>query len=119
MVFMWRYRQSTGELFDESGRLCGVGHSGAGVYRNRPDCEHIVSYGPVPRGRYRIGESYDSSHSGPVTMQININGGRARGRGGFLISGDENPAIGGCIVLEEQVRVLIDLSNDKDLEVVR
>lgn len=122
IISMWKYKQSTGELFDAEGRVVGSGYSGDGRARNKPELDHLVNRGPIPCGRYDIGPAYESPHSGIYTLFLQaLPGNEARGRGGFLIQGDlGNPTkpSHGCIVLPRAARMLLDSSADRELEVI-
>lgn len=118
-----KYNQATGELFDNEGRLIGKGYAGKGIGKNNPSMEDVKMIGPLPKGIYAIGEPYDSPHTGPFTLPLIPNpSNQMFGRSDFKIHGDniENPgnASNGCIIFPRAIRMQINASSDKRLEVV-
>lgn len=124
---MWTYQQKTGRL-SLNGRLVAVGYSGQPGYKNDPTKQHLKGLGPIPRGKWKITEKYDSKNVGPFTLKLQAVDVRfddvhdVTGRSAFRIHGDSirNPgsASNGCIILSRHVRELIWNSGDRDLEVV-
>lgn len=120
---MWTYHQRSGRLL-HNGALVGQGYSGDGPEfsegRNNPDMEHIRGKGPIPRGRWRIGAMRKSARVGPYAMDLTPVGHNAHGRTAFMIHGDdkEGDASRGCIILNRILRLKIDASGDRDLDVV-
>jgi hypothetical protein len=119
---MWIYTQATGWL-SKSGKNLYRGYSGSPEGKNNPQMEDRHNVGPIPTGKYSIGQPHDTSTHGPYVLSLtpdpkNIMFGRA----GFLIHGDSiaNPgtASQGCIILPKAARELIYQSGDHDLEVV-
>lgn len=117
----WTYHQATGELFKADGERVGLGYAGFGLGKNNPAMEQVEGLGPVPRGGYLIGPAYDHHRLGPLTMNLTPDiDNEMFGRSVFRIHGD-NPthdASHGCIVQDHNVRVLVNRSDDKRLEVV-
>lgn len=121
---MWQYRISTGTL-THNGKFEGTGYSGAGYpsegFRNNPDATSIRAKGPIPQGKYIIGELQDGGHLGPNVMHLEpMLGTNTHGRSGFYIHGDNSrhDASHGCIILGPAIRKLIGISGDNVLEVV-
>ena len=116
---MWVYRQSDGELLHNEA-FEGTGYSGTGDGRNNPVMEDEENVGPIPCGRYRIGELHDHPHLGPAVMNLDPVGHDAHGRSDFRIHGDNarHDASHGCIILGPAIRRLIGESDDKDLIVI-
>ena len=114
------YEQSTGILRDEDGEIVGRGYSGYGSSKNKAADEHIRNKGPIPRGKYDIGSSYNSDKCGKLSIRLTPNGHSAHGRTDFLIHGDNSngTASKGCIVMEKHVRTKIDNGDIKSLKVV-
>jgi hypothetical protein len=120
----WTYHQSTGDLF-HNGVFVGTGYSGAGKTlqegRNNGAMESVVKKGPIPRGRWKIGNPRNGTKMGPIAIALTPNpAGVALGRSGFFIHGDNKAsnASEGCIILARGIRLEIVGSSDKILEVV-
>jgi lipoprotein-anchoring transpeptidase ErfK/SrfK len=117
------YNQSTGKLTDAYGNLIGVGYSGNGLGKNNPKMENMKSIGPIPKGKYFIGEPYNSKNTGPFTMALSpYEDNKMYDRSGFAIHGDNriNPgtASHGCIILSRKIRELINKGKDKIIVVI-
>ena len=117
---MWKYVQSTGEMFRPDGTLLKVGYSGAGDAKNDPNKQCERNKGPIPRGYYDVGAELDkpTAVTLPLTPRSNTD---VCGRRGFLIHGDntDGTASTGCIVLNtKSPRVEIRDSNDALVQVV-
>lgn len=120
---MWTYHQSSGELFKPDGERAGVGYAGFGEGKNNPALQGVHDIGPLPRGKYWIGPAYEHPKLGRVTMDLRPEPGtNTLGRTDFRIHGDSVKTPGaashGCIVQGHDVRVAVNASNDKMLEVV-
>lgn len=128
---MWVYHQSTGKLYHD-GRYMGNGYSGKIPWKNYPNAQNRHGEGPIPRGRYTIGEPFDNRSrnghhgTGPYSMRLApYASNQMFGRSAFLIHGDSvNPkefgnASDGCIILSKPLRHLVGTSGDRALEVVR
>ena len=125
---MWTYKQSTGDLFF-NGKYIATGYSGREWAKNNPDAEVAKAMGPIPRGKWRITEKYDSARVGPYALVLHAIDATPEndthdltGRGAFRIHGDSvrlpGTASHGCIILARLVRQQIWQSNDHILEVV-
>jgi hypothetical protein len=119
---MWTYAQ-TGTLF-HNGRV-GSGYSGNEIGLNNPLLQDVANVGPIPRGRWTIGEAVDHPRLGPVAMPLTPNiKTETFGRDGFWIHGDSVEFAGleeashGCIILSRSIREAINSDLDKDLNVV-
>lgn len=120
---MWRYQQSTGIYQDKTGLTLCLGYSGHGIGKNNPAYQRMKNLGPIPRGFYSIGKSFDSDTHGPFCLRLTpFPENEMFGRDGFLIHGDSkaNPGMAseGCICLPHNARVRISESGDEILEVV-
>jgi hypothetical protein len=118
----WKYVQANGNLI-YADQLITTGYSGFEESKNRPECERLKGIGPIPRGRYHIGERFESESHGPVCMHLSpLKGTETYGRDGFLIHGDSvrrpGTASHGCVILDRHTRLLIATSHDRELEVV-
>jgi len=113
------YHQGTGETYLD-GNYEGIGYSGAGVGRNRPDLEHVPYVGPIPRGKYKIGVPYYSERCGPICFPLEPDGHDAHFRKALCIHGDNktNDASSGCIILGRAIRTRIRDDRETVLEVV-
>lgn len=119
---MWIYEQRTGRLYGPDGTLAGTGYSGHGEHVNKPEDEALVGLGPIPAGRYLIGDEFDSQSHGPVCLPLKPVGHDAHGRSGFLMHGDSRRAPGtaslGCIIQGRPEREEVSASEERELEVV-
>lgn len=134
----WSYSQSTGILGSADGLFKARGYAGAGAGKNNPDMQNIVDVGPLPQGRYSLGQAFECTHDlesdetcgdchgtakhkhGPnVIRLIPDPGNEMFGRAGFLIHGDNSTgtASEGCIVMPPATRQQIMDSNDHVIEV--
>lgn len=117
---MWIYKVKSGTLYRD-GALVGKGYSGYGSCKDNPNCEHIKNKGPIPRGKYIIGEPFTSSKTGPYVLPLKPYGHTAFGRNAFQIHGDKRSSPGnastGCIILFLHYRKQIGKSNDYILKV--
>ena len=111
------YSQSSGCLYlcdAQDGRaLIGLGYSGKTGHVNRPESDHIVATGPIPRGVWRLDPPL-ASHPrlGPKVIPLEpADAQTAKGRSGFYVHGDnkrgDNSASRGCIIMPGSVRGLI------------
>lgn len=117
------YIQETGEFYDCLGTLLGVGYAGHDDGVNNHDMQYVVNEGPIPVGRYIIGEAFEHPHAGPITMRLTpCVGTDTHGRDGFLIHGDtitrNRSASNGCVVQDHDVRVAISKLKHRYLMVV-
>jgi hypothetical protein len=122
----WKYSQSTGKLHHEASYV-GKGYSGAGKTkeegRNNPEMESVKDQGPIPKGKYHIGEAYDDpGNLGPKVMPLTPIGHNALDRTLFRIHGDSiadpGNASNGCVILSPDIRKQISDSPDDIFEVV-
>lgn len=126
----WTFKQSTGQLFDPAGVQIGVGFSGYGENRNKPEMQNVPHIGCIPRGKYTIEKSYTHAKLGPVVMNLTPDPENEMfGRSLFRIHGasKDSPltpinesllSSHGCICLDRKTRALIGRSEDRILEVV-
>lgn len=127
---MWKYKQSTGQLFDPAGVQVDLAWSGYGDNRNRPELQSVKQEGPIPRGKYTIGQAYRHHKLGKLTMNLEpFAENEMFGRSLFRFHGysKDNPdtvvnetylSSHGCICTEYLIRVMISESDDRVLEVV-
>ncbi|HTZ88648.1 MAG TPA: tlde1 domain-containing protein [Solirubrobacteraceae bacterium] len=116
-----------GELRDDEGELIGSAYSGAPGHVNvAADCA-LPQLGPIPPGRYLLGEPYDDPERGPFCIPLTpCTGTDTFRRGGFLIHAD-NPrkpprsSSEGCIVPRDRptrIAAWVAAQPDRLLEVV-
>lgn len=125
---MWKYRQSTGELFDPAGARVAAGYAGGNCGKvpsavNNPSMQGIKSCGPLPRGAYTLGAPKEGSSLGPLAIPLLPDpGNQMFGRGGFYMHGDtpemNHSASEGCIIMPHAIREVCAASADRRLEVV-
>jgi len=119
---MWQYEQESG-ILSHNGADVAVGYSGAGNGKNNPSMQDVQKIGPIPRGKYTIGEPCDTQTHGPYVLRLTPDADNNMcGRSGFLIHGDskEHPgtASQGCIIVGRHIREQIWESDDNQLVVM-
>lgn len=119
---MIRYQISTGEL-TRDGVPLGAGYSGQPECKNDPSACDQHDRGPIPPGRYTIGDPHDSATHGPFAMALTPDpANEMHGRSGFMLHGDSashpGAASNGCIVAPRPVRETIHRLGDPTLEAV-
>jgi hypothetical protein len=85
--------------------------------------QEVPFVGPLPVGLYTIGGAYTHPKLGPITMDLipdpsNVMYNRDDFRMHGFAAANPKGSSDGCIVQEEDVRVLISRSPDKRLQVV-
>ncbi|WP_222853117.1 tlde1 domain-containing protein [Massilia genomosp. 1] len=125
--YHFEYHQSSGNLMlvgkDGMSYQFGrenAGYAGTPLYKNNPEADHIRNGGPLPEGRYMIGDV--TNHKGPNSIALRPSSENdMHGRSDFLIHGDNGggTASEGCIILPRDMRESIVNSNVKELRVVR
>lgn len=119
---MWKYVQSTGDLFDSGGNYVETGYSGASPGgKNDPSKECVKNVGPIPRGFYDI----EQEKSSPTVVTLPLTPDDPNycnpARDGFLIHGDNSSgtASQGCIIMSKATRIKVRDSGDSRLQVVK
>ena len=118
----WIYDQLSASLYAPNGtevtNSASGSYSGNFRYANYPPAQGLSFAGPIPKGRYKIGESYHHPHLGPLTMDLSPDGHSALGRTEFRIHGSSgHHSSAGCIILGPDIRLEIAVSVDRTLEV--
>lgn len=118
---MWTYDQATGAIARD-GRALGRGYAGRGEGKNNPAMQGVHMVGPLPRGRYTIGEPRRDPRLGPWSMPLTpAEENDMLGRSGFWIHPDSishpGEASEGCICADSALRRLMWISGDHELEV--
>jgi hypothetical protein len=98
------FSQSTGLITDDRGMNIGRAYSGFGEGKDNAALQFVEGVGPIPQGRYAVGDPFDSPRTGPYAMALTpLPGTNVAGRSDFEIHGDseEHPgqASHGCIVI--------------------
>jgi hypothetical protein len=124
----WRYEQKTGRLLhyendEATAERVAIGYAGAGEGKNNPAMQDVQNVGPLPVGKYTIGEPSDTKTHGPYVLHLTPDPENEMfGRAGFLIHGDSvvqpGTASEGCMIFSRTVRERIWASEDRQLEVV-
>jgi hypothetical protein len=119
----WLYEQKTGQMFNPSGALSGIGYSGAPEGKNNPLMQAAHDIGPIPVGWYTMQGPVDSHVHGRYAIPLEpdqLN--EMFGRTGFMCHGDSvtNPgsASEGCIIQPYSTRVAMWESGDHRLQVL-
>jgi len=128
---MYKYRQSTGQLWSAAGVVVSANcYAGGNIpphfdptAKNNPARQEEHCTGPLPRGRYTIGPPHNEPTLGPCSMYLQPEPDNAMfGRSGFFIHGDSaahpGEASEGCIVAPPLTRSILALSLDHQLQVV-
>ncbi len=121
-IVMWLYVQHNGKLYRD-GHLIGTGYAGYPPHVNRPDDQCLIKLGPLPRGFYTIGPAYSHPKLGPVCMDLTPDASNEMcERSLFRIHADSILSPGnaseGCVVQNHSVRIQVEMSGDKRLQVV-
>ena len=119
---MFTFSQKSGVL-RRNGDYVYAGWAGQGAGKNNPIMQGVHNIGPLPRGRYLIGDAYTHPHLGPVVMNLTPDQANEMfGRSDFRIHGASfvRPELSshGCIIMPRDVRIQINLGPDKILEVI-
>lgn len=122
---MWTFEQSTGMIFDATGKLIEIGYSGHGEGFNNPDMQDVPMIGPIPCGLYSMGPLHNQVHVGKDVMQLfPHDANKMFGRSGFFWHGDEiahpgeHLASDGCPVHSKSTRIDAYRSGDHIFQVV-
>jgi len=72
---VYRYKQTTGELFDASGSLMAPGYAGGNCGKNPEGknnqvMQNVAKIGPLPQGVYTFGQPILQSHLGPFAVPL-------------------------------------------------
>ena len=129
MPFIYRIKSHLFSFSDgnDTAVLTDSFYSGHNEGLNNPSC-YAPNVGPLPSGKWEIGQGSLNFHLGPLTMNLifkeNLDGTNkwiysARNQFSFFIHGDNSfqnhSASEGCLVAPHIYRQLINLSTDRDL----
>ena len=120
----WKYYSLSGQILTPSGTYLATGYSGNGKGLNSPHMESVHNIGPIPRGKWDIGDFFDDEEGkGPVVANLEPRDGTETfGRSEFMIHGDNqaanDTASEGCIVAPRFVRAAMRVSPVKLLTVL-
>lgn len=119
---MWTWQITSGTLLNLNSIPVGKGYAGHGEGLNNPAKADVPDVGPLPPGRYKIGQPIDDHQVGVYAMPLTPDpSNEMYGRFAFFIHGD-NPKLNhtasdGCIILPRSVRNDIANSGDDELNV--
>ena len=121
---MWTYAITSGRLTHDDAYV-DTGYSGHPPYVNVATATNLKNQGPLPCGFYIFGEAVDDPKLGPCAIPLTPDPANFMfDRGSFFVHGDEveHPgaelASDGCMVFKRSTRMMINLSSDKQLQVV-
>ena len=122
-----QFSYSTGAvrlMLDDGPVKIGAGWAGHGEGKNNPAWQAVKSVGPLPVGRYAIGEPFTHPDCGGFAMRLTpLPGTEMHGRDGMLIHGpSKNPAkygqeSNGCLIMPHDQRVALWQTGARILEV--
>lgn len=118
----WTYKIASGTLLNLNNIVVGRGYAGHGEGLNNPAMTNVHNVGPLPVGKYKIGQHEEGLSVGKFALPLTPDPSNEMfGRSGFFIHGD-NPemnhsASDGCIILGRPLRNDIANSGDDDLVV--
>ena len=132
---MWIFKQSTGQLYDNTLKLIGTGWSGHGLGFNNPAMQNVKDEGPIPFGLYKKGKSFNDAKMGVLVIplipdEFNVMFDRSgffmHGHtptftpDGYFIDANNNklPISDGCSIQERIARQAFDDSQDVYLGVI-
>jgi len=127
----WTYGQTSGNLW-HNGVLLGRAYSGYMEHHNVHADQALHGLGPIPVGRYKIGEFFDDlepeppdgkQHKGPIVAHLYPCSDTVTfDRSGFMLHGDnaEQNFSGsdGCIAAAKNLRLAVRDSGELDLNVI-
>lgn len=119
---MWTWKITSGTLLNQNAIVVGHGYAGHGEGLNNPALCNVPDVGPLPCGKYKIGQPMHDDHVGVFALPLMPDpSNKMFGRSAFFIHGD-NPALNhtasdGCIILSRAIRQDIAGSADDDLVV--
>jgi hypothetical protein len=113
----YTWDQSAGALYDGA-KLISPGYSGKGRGKNNPSLQGMQGVGPIPAGRWKMVNVYNSAKVGKFTITLHSMDDAVlddthtpTGRGAFRIHGDSirepGSASNGCIILPLAIRKMI------------
>lgn len=120
---MWTYKISPPSMSENSRLRSEPVYSGHGEGKNNPEMVSVPNVGPIPPGKYRYGKAQDTEQHGPLVLPLTpLPGTDTFGRSGFLIHGDSishpGEASRGCIIAPHLLRLAMNASQDRILEVI-
>lgn len=105
------YEQTTGRFLDGP-TLVGSGWAGHGAGKNNHAMQNVKGVGPLPLGKYYIGDPLEGTHLGPLAFPLTPDKSNEMfGRGSFWIHGASaaHPELSsdGCIIQGRASRAYI------------
>ena len=109
-----KYEQATGRLLEDEGKVIGIGWAGHLQGRNNPAMQDVKGVGPLPKGKYTVGDPEDGTPLGPLAFPLTPDPANEMfGRSAFFIHGasQEHPALSsdGCIIQGRVAREYINI----------
>lgn len=116
----WVYKVKEAKFYLDGTFKFDALYAGAVGYYNDPSQQCVKNKGPLPAGKYKIGNPFQHTTAGSYVLRLTADSSNNMcGRDGFLIHGDskKNPgtASSGCIITSISDRITIHTSNDKIL----
>ena len=116
----WTFKITSGALLNLNLIQVGTGYSGHGEGLNNPTMCNVHDVGPLPIGKYTIGQPREDHQVGLFAMPLTPDPTNEMfGRSAFFIHGDNkslnHSASDGCIILANPIRRDIANSGDNEL----
>ena len=118
----WVYKVKEAKFYLDGTFKFNALYAGAGGYYNDPSQQCVKNKGPLPAGKYKIGNPFQHTTAGGYVLRLTADSSNNMcGRDGFLIHGDSGSRPGeasnGCIVVLLNHRIEIHTSKDRVLVV--
>lgn len=118
----WIYKVSSKGFYLNGTYQFSANYSGRPGYKDNSANECVSGKGPIPRGKYTIGEPFYHHKTRAWTMRLTPStSNHMCGRDGFMIHGDSSKHPGeasdGCIIVDLPGRKAIAASGDHSLTV--
>jgi lipoprotein-anchoring transpeptidase ErfK/SrfK len=119
----WTFKITPGTLLNLNSIQVGQGYSGHGEGLNNPAMCSVHNVGPLPTGKYKIGQPRSDNQVGVFAMPLTPDPSNEMfGRSAFFLHGDNasmnHTASDGCIILNRPLRNDIANSGDDELIVI-
>lgn len=116
----WEYNVREHRFYHDGTPAFFANYAGASGYKDDPAQECVKDNGPLPRGRYTIGEPHNYPHTGKYSLSLIPDSANSMcGRDAFKIHGmsSKRPldSSNGCIIAPLSIRKQIWASGDTEL----